>query len=140
MTLKWYTWEKIGVDRIASAWLIYKFIDPNAEFHFIKKGADVKTMEGIAFDIPGVALSHKRGHCTFCTILKEYGIRDPLLDQICSIVDAADSLNDLLPPPEAAGLEVIMRGLGKVLEDDHKTLEVGFVIMDSLYKQLSEQY
>lgn len=137
--MKWITWENIGVDRISSAWLINKYIDPNAEFQFIKKGTEVKTVEGVAFDIPGVTLSHKRGHCTFCTIIKEYELNDPILGQICNIVDAADSVNELLPPPEAAGLDVILRGLIKVLEDDHKTLEIGFIIMDALYKQLSEQ-
>lgn len=136
--MKWITWENIGVDRISSAWLINRYIDPNAEFKFIKKGTDVKTVEGIAFDIPGATLSHKRGHCTFCTILKEYELNDPILGQICNIVDAADSVNELLPPPEAAGLDVILRGLRKVLEADRKTLEIGFIIMDALYKQLSD--
>lgn len=137
--MNWVTWENIGIDRISSAWLIKRFIDPEARFYFIKKGADVKNTEGIAFDIPGVTLSHKRGHCTFCTILKEYQLRNPVLDQICGIIDAADELNHMLPPPEAAGLDVIFRGLRKVLQDDHKTLETGFLIMDSLYKQLSDQ-
>lgn len=137
--MKWITWENVGVDRIACAWLIKKFIDPKSEFEFIKKGTDIKGLEGIPFDIPGATLSHKRGRCTFCTILKEYDhINEPVLNQICDIVDAADTVNDLLPPPEAAGVEVIFRGLRKVMEDDHKTLEVGFLVMESMYKQLSE--
>jgi len=137
--LKWITWENIGIDRVSSAWLINRYIDPSAEFVFIKKGTDIKTVEGIAFDVPGVPLSHKRGHCTFCTILKEYKLDDATLTQICNIIDAADAVNDLLPPPEAAGLDVIFRGIRKVLEDDHKTLEIGFIIMDALYKQLLEE-
>lgn len=136
--MKWITWENVGVDRISSAWLIKKNIDPRAEFVFVKKGADIREIEGIPFDIPGVALSHKRGHCTFCTILREYNIKDNVLDQICSIIDAADSVSDLLPPPEAAGVDIILRGLRKVQENDYKTIEVGFIIMDSLYRQLSE--
>jgi len=127
------------VDRIASAWLIKKYVDPKAEFVFIKKGTDIKEMKGIPFDIPGATLSHKRGHCTFCTILKEYGIKDPGLDQICNIIDAADAINDLLPPPEAAGVDAIIRGLRKVLGDDYKALEIGFVIMESLFRQILEQ-
>ncbi|MDO7787613.1 chromate resistance protein ChrB domain-containing protein [Desulforamulus aquiferis] len=136
--MRWITWENIGVDRISSAWLIIRFIDPNAEFMFIKKGANVKGIDGIPFDIPGVTLSHKRGHCTFCTVLKEYELNDPVLNHICSIIDAVDAVSDLLPPPEAAGLEVIFRGLGKVLNNDYKTLETGYIIMDALYKQLRE--
>jgi len=137
--LKWFTWENIGVDRISSAWLIKRYVDPQAEFHFIQKGTDIKSLEGIAFDIPGATLSHKRGRSTFCTVLKEYAINDAVLDHICDIIDAADTLNDLLPPPESAGLDVIFRGLRKVLRDDVKTLETGFIIMDALYRQLSEQ-
>lgn len=137
--MKWITWENVGVDRIACAWLIKKFIDPKADFEFIKKGTDIKGLNGIPFDIPGATLSHKRGRCTFCTILKENDqINEPVLNQICDIIDSADVVNDLLPPPEAAGLEVIFRGLRKVIQDDHKTLEVGFIIMESLYIQLAE--
>lgn len=137
--MKWLTWEKVGIDRIACAWLIRKWIDKDAEIQFIPKGSDYKGMEGIPFDIPGANLSHKRGRCTFCTILKEYGISDKILDQICAIVDAADSVNVLLPPPEAAGLDVICRGLGKVLKDDSKTLEVGAILFDSLYAQFDDR-
>ena len=137
--MKWITWEKVGVDRIACAWLIRKHVDPDAAFVFIKRGFDYKEMEGIAFDIAGANLSHKRGKCSFCTILKEYGITDKILDQICDIVNAADSVNDLLPPPEAAGLDLICRGLTKVLHDDSKALEVGGIIFDAIYKQLTDQ-
>jgi len=77
--------------------------------------------------------------CTFCSILKEYDhINEPVLNQICDIIDSADAVNDLLPAPEAAGLDVIFRGLRKVMEDDHKTLEIGFIVMESLYLQLAE--
>lgn len=136
----WLTRENIGIDRIASAWLIKNFVDPNADFKFIKKGSQLKSIDNnMAFDIPGATLSHKRGHCSFYTIIKEYQLNDPVLDQICNIIDAADTLHDLLPPPETAGLDAIFRGLRKVLKEDIKTLEVGFIIMDSLYKQLSLQ-
>jgi len=139
--MKWITWENINVDRIASAWLIKKYVDPSAEFVFVKKGDDVKKIDGIPFDIPGVTLSHKRGHCTFCTILKENDhVRNKVLDQICDIINAADTVSDLLPPPEAAGVEIIFRGLRKVHENDHKTLETGLIIMNALYRQLSEQF
>jgi len=137
--LKWITWENVGVDRIACAWLIRKRIDPDAELIFIKRGSDFKELDGIPFDIPGVNLSHRRGKCTFCTMLKEYRITDRTMDQICAIVDAADSVNDLLPPPEAAGLDVICRGLIKVVGDDYKAVEIGSIIFEAIFVQLSEQ-
>ena len=137
--MKWITWENVGVDRIACAWLIRKRIDPDAEFIFVKRGSDYKEIDGIPFDIPGANLSHKRGKCTFCTMLKEYQISDKTLDQICAIVDAADAVSDLLPPPESAGLDLICRGLTKVLHDDQKALAIGAIIFDAIYAQLTDQ-
>ncbi|MHC1744913.1 MAG: chromate resistance protein ChrB domain-containing protein [Syntrophobacteraceae bacterium] len=137
--MKWITWSGVGVDRIASGWLIRRLVDRDAEFGFIPQGSDWKELDGIAFDIPGANLSHRRGRCTFCTILKEYAIQDRIMDQICAIVDAADSVNDLLPPPEAPGIDVICRGLVKVLKDDARALEVGAILFESLYVQLAEE-
>lgn len=137
--MKWITWEKVGVDRIACAWLIRKQIDPDADFVFIRRGADYKESEGIPFDIPGANLSHKRGRCTFTTLLKEYAITDKTLDHIAAIVDGADSITDLLPPPESPGLDLICRGLTKVLQDDLKAIEVGAIVFDAVYAQLCEQ-
>jgi hypothetical protein len=59
------------------------------------------------------------------------------MDQICAIVNAADSLSELLPPPEAPGVDVICRGLVKVLEDDARALEVGAILFEALYAQLA---
>ena len=61
------------------------------------------------------------------------------MDQICAIVDAADSVSDLLPPPEAPGIDVICRGLVKVLKDDARALEVGAILFEALYTQLAEE-
>jgi hypothetical protein len=137
--MKWITWSEVGVDRIACGWLIRRAIDKDAEFVFIQRGSDWKELDGIPFDIPGANLSHRRGRCTFCTILKEYAINDRVMDQICAIVDAADSVSDLLPPPEAPGIDVICRGLVKVLKDDARTLEVGAILFEALYTQLAEE-
>ena len=136
--MKWITWENVGIDRMASAWLIRKHIDHEAVFVFIKKGADYKSLEGIAFDIPEAALSHKRGKCTFCTIVKEYAINDKTIDQMAEIINAADTINDLLPPPEAAGIDLVCRGISKSFKDDLKAIETGFVIFEAVYTQLKE--
>lgn len=136
--MKWITWENVGIDRMSSAWLIKKLIDQEAEFVFIKKGAEYKSLEGIAFDIPGAALSHKRGKCTFCTIIKEYGINDKTIDQMAEIINAADTINDLLPPPESAGIDLVCRGVSKFFKDDLKAIETGFLIFEGIYTHLKE--
>jgi hypothetical protein len=137
--MKWITWAEVGVDRIACAWLIRRAVDRDAEFVFIPRGSEWKDLDGIPFDIPGANLSHRRGRCTFCTILKEYSINDRVMDQICAIVDAVDALSDLLPPPEAPGIDLVCRGLVKVLKDDARALEVGAILFEALYTQLAEE-
>lgn len=134
--MKWITWKKVGIDRMACAWLIKKYIDHEAEFIFIEKGEDFKNIEGIAFDIPGAALSHKRGKCTFCTMIKEYSINDKTIDSMAEIINAADTINELLPPPEAAGLDMVCRGVSKFLNNDAEALKTGHIIFEATYTQL----
>lgn len=137
--MKWITWKRIGIDRMACSWLIRKFVDPSAEFLFIDKGSDYKQMDGIPFDIPGAALSHRRGKCTFITMLKEYGIDDRVLARIGEIVNSADTIEDILPAPEAAGFDLICRALSRHLDDDGKAVEQGCLIFESVYQLLSER-
>ena len=73
--MKWVTWEYIGVDRMASAWLIRRFIDPQSEFVFIPAGYKPLPDDAEPFDIPGFKYSHHRGHCTFYSLLREYKIK-----------------------------------------------------------------
>ena len=67
--MKWVTWENIGVDRMGSAWLILRFIDAGAEFEFVPAGQTPLPEGYEPFDIPGVRLTHRHGHCTFYTML-----------------------------------------------------------------------
>ena len=91
--MKWVTWENIGVDRMACAWLIRRWIDPKAEFIFIRRGEKPETQDGEPFDIPGARYSHHGGHCTFYTFLKEHKLDDPILERIARMVDEADYLH-----------------------------------------------
>src|SRR5687768_9594085 len=130
--MKWVTWEHVGVDRMGCAWLILRFIDSEAEFAFV--AADQAAMpEGYEpFDIPGVRLTHRRGHCTFHTMLREYTLKDPILERIASIIDEADEAQDIAVEPAAAGLDLICRGLRLISSDDHTAIERGRVIYDAL--------
>jgi hypothetical protein len=68
--MKWVTLEHIGVDRMASIWLIRRWIDPKAEFIFVPAGTK-PLPKAEPFDIPGTRYSHQHSHCTFYTLLKE---------------------------------------------------------------------
>lgn len=135
--MKWLAWEDVGVDRMACAWLIRRFIDPQAEFQFIPAGQK-PVQEGVEpFDIPGVKYSHHRGHCTFVTFLKEYNLKDPILQQIGHIVDEADIVQEVPLEPVSPGLDAICRGIRRTSQDDHEALDRGCLIYDALYAELA---
>ena len=135
--MKWATWENVGVDRMGCAWLILRFIDLDAEFMFMP--ADQRALpEGYEpFDIPGVRLTHRRGHCTFHTMLREYKLDDPILQRIADIIDEADMAQDIQLEPTAAGLDFICRGIRLISENDRLAIERGRLIYDALYAQLA---
>lgn len=135
--MKWVTWENVGVDRMACAWLIRRFIDPKAEFLFVPSGEKSLPKGAEPFDIPGVRLSHRRGHCTFHTLLREYELKDPLLQRIAQIVDEADVVQDVMVEPVAPGLDFVCRGLRAISSDDQQAFERGRLIYEALYAQLA---
>jgi len=134
--MKWATWENIGVDRMACAWLIRRWIDPDAEFFFIPMGKKPLPGNGEPFDIPGARYSHHGGHCTFYTLLKERKINDPILARIAQMVDEADEIQEVTVEPAALGLDLICRGLRQISKDDYEAMERGSLIYDALYAQL----
>jgi hypothetical protein len=137
--MKWATWENIGVDRMGCAWLILQFIDAEAEFKFVPTGQTPLPEGYEPFDIPGVRLTHRHGHCTFHTMLREYKLNDPLLDRIASMIDEMDIAQDVMVEPVAAGLDFLCRGLRRISPDDHTALERGRMLYDALYAQLAAE-
>jgi hypothetical protein len=122
----------VHIDRAACAWLIRRFIDPGAEFLFVDDPADVPD-DATAFDMRGVPLSHHGGDCTFETILCQHDLTDPVLWRIAEIVHEADIDDQRFDAPEAAGLDVILRGLSLTCSDE-RTLAVSGPIFDGLYE------
>ena len=132
---KWVTREHPKIDRIACPWLIRRFIDPQAEFIYVptKDVLDVaKETGGTPYDIDGVEFTHEGERCSFDTILRIYGIKDPALDHLAEIVRGADtSRHDLAP--QCGGLFAISLGLSANFPDDHEMLGHGMVMYDALY-------
>jgi hypothetical protein len=119
------------VDRAACAWLIGRFLDPEAEFVFVVDPDDVPT-DATPFDMRGVDLSHHGGACSFETFLRRFELRDPALAAIGELVHDADLGDERYGAPEAAGLDVLIRGLSMTLDDD-RVLEVTQPLFDGLY-------
>lgn len=135
--MKWVTWKNIGVDRMACAWLICRWIDTQAEFSFVPMGERPLPENGEPFDIPGERYSHHGGHCTFYAFLKEHKLNDPILTRIAQMVDEADEIQEVTVEPAAKGLDLICRGLSRISKDDFEAVEHGYLIYDALYAELS---
>ena len=112
--MRWVTWEEVGIDRMACAWLIRTRIDQDAKFLFIPQGSLNVPSDAEPFDIPGTRLSHHGGHCSFYTMLQEYAPGDPVLARIARIVDEADTVTEVELEPAAAGLDLLCRGLRRI--------------------------
>lgn len=130
--MKWATREGIHIDRAACAWLIRRFIDPDAHFVFVSDPALVPD-DATPFDMRGVELSHHHGDCTFETILRRYELDDPVLWRIAEIVHEADLDDDRFDAPEACGLDVILRGLS-MIGTDEQTMAVTESVFAGMYE------
>jgi hypothetical protein len=130
--LIWATRAGCHVDRAASAWLIRRAIDPDATFVFVEDPADVSE-EATPFDMRGAELSHHGEDCTFETILGRYEVDDPVLWDIARIVHEADLADERFDAPEARGLDVLMRGLSMVRDDDD-VIAISGPLFDGLYE------
>lgn len=137
--MKWVTWENVVVDRMACAWLIRRFIDPDAEFLFVPAGQKPLPDDAEPFDIPGVRLSHRRGRSSFSTFLREFDLEDPILQCIARIVDEADVVQEVAIEPAAPGLDQICRGLRRTSPDDLTALARGELIYEALYAELAAE-
>ena len=132
--MRWATRPGVHVDRAASAWLIRRFIDPEAEYVFLDDPDDVPP-DATPFDMLGVELTHHGEHVTFETILDRYSLDDPVLAQLGRIIHEADVSDDLYDTPEAAGLDAIIRGLS-LTSDDNEILALTGPVFDGLYAWL----
>ena len=119
--MKWVTWEHVGIDRIGSAWLIRRFVDPDAEFVFILRDAMLPS-HAEPYDIPGARLAHHHGRSSFHTILDEYDLQDPVLRRLARVVDEADTIQEVALEPAAPGLDLICRGIRRTSRDDWTAL------------------
>ncbi len=130
--MKWATRANCHIDRMACAWLIRRFVDVEAQFVFVDDPDDVPG-NATAFDIRGAQLSHHGGECTFERILAHYDLDDPALHDMARIVHEADLSDERFDAPEAAGVDVLVRGLSMVCSDD-EMLDVCRPLFDGLYE------
>ncbi|GAA4931179.1 hypothetical protein HD597_004981 [Nonomuraea thailandensis] len=130
--MRWATRAGVHIDRAACAWLIRRHLDPEPEFVFVDDPAAVPA-DATPFDMRGAELSHHGGDCSFETILRRYELDDPVLWKLAEIVHEADIDDERFDAPEAPGLDVILRGLSMIC-DDERVLEITGPVFDGLYE------
>ena len=141
--MKWITRSKVKVDRVACPWLIARFVDRNAEFHFVpadQVAAESERLGAIPYDVAGAELGHHGQSCSFEAILNAYGLMsDPALALLGKIVNGADTDNTLWNQPEGAGLNAIAEGFRHLgFKDDHEINAAEWIIYDALYAYCQE--
>jgi hypothetical protein len=130
--VRWATRAGVHIDRAACAWLLRRFIDPQAEFLFVTDPDEVPA-DATAFDMRGAELSHHGGDCSFETILRRYQLDDPVLWDLARMVHEADLADDRYDAPEAPGLDVVLRGLSMVASDQ-EVIALAGRLFDGLYE------
>lgn len=134
---RWVTRPRPHVDRIASAWLIRRFIDPEAEFVFATP-VDFPG-DAIPFDAPGAELSHHGEDCTFETLVRRGKLRDRRLARLAELVHEADLRDGKFPNDEARGIDAACRALLAASPDDHQVLAQGMALFEGLYANTSRR-
>jgi len=133
----WVTRPRPHIDRIASAWLIKRFCDPQATFAFAD-AADA-ARKGVPFDVLGADFGHHGDDCTFETLVKRFRLKDRRLKMIAEIVHEADLHDGKFSRDESMGVDLAIRGLAEATADDHALLERGMAIFDGLYTVLKRK-
>ncbi len=127
----WATRKRPWIDRLASAWLIQNFIDPNANFLWLETPSDCPK-SALGFDFDGAKFSHIEHLVTFEVLLHSFSLHEQkALNKIAAIVHFLDVGG--VEPPEASGIEKVTQGLRNKITDDDQLLELSNYIFDGLY-------
>ena len=130
----WVTRKNVHVDRIASAWLVRRFVDPKAAFKFVPgQGYTAKPRE-VTFDMFEAELTHIGDRCTFEVLIKQFGIDEPGLAGIAEIVHHIDVKDGKFGRTEAAGIASLIAGLSLLHRNDEERLKLGQSLFDALYE------
>lgn len=133
----WATRAHIHIDRLCSAWLIKRFIDPKARFVFAPEEKLPKN--AVLFDVFGAEFTHKGDRCTFETLLESFRLKDKVLLSMAELVHEIDLKDQKYNRPESAGFDMVVRAMSDSLRNDQKTLNLGSQILDALYQRFSTE-
>jgi hypothetical protein len=129
----WVTRTGVHVDRIASAWLIRRFIDPDARFKFVAPRGYARKSGELRFDMFEAEYTHVGEDCTFQTFVRRFGLRDRALVALGEVIHDIDCKDDRYGRPETAGFAALIRGLVDAHEADRTRIDRGAAVLDDLY-------
>lgn len=129
----WVTRTGIKVDRMASAWLIRKFIDPKARFKFVPaKGYEPQPRE-LRFDMFDAEFTHEGDLCTFEVLVQRFGLADPGVRHLAEIIHDIDLKDAKYGREEAAGIGQLVAGIAAAHPEDEERLARGTAVFEDLY-------
>lgn len=128
----WATRARPWVDRLASAWLIRRHIDPRARILWLAQPQDCPA-DALGFDFDGATFSHVEGRVTFEVLLASFALESPALQRLGALVHFLDAGG--VQPPEATGIEAVLAGLRATIADDDQLLQAASAVFDALLHQ-----
>jgi hypothetical protein len=135
----WVTRQGVYVDRIASAWLIRRFIDPDAHFKFVT-GKGYRPADGeLRFDMYEAEFTHEGDKCTFEVLLERGALKDPALRAIAEIIHDIDLKDDKFGRTEVAGIRTLIEGISVATKDDSERIARGTEVFNSLYEYFKKR-
>lgn len=136
--MHYITRERIHVDRIATAWAIRRFVDPEATFSFVPRSVETADLDGVLFDLRGAELGHRPGRCTLDALIEKHELADPGLRRMAAIIRGADLPHEEQVPPEAPGVLALFTGIRDSCATDEERLARGAVVCEALYAYCSQ--
>lgn len=130
----WVTRRGVHVDRIASAWLIRRFIDPKARFKFAPGHEYAPRARELRFDMFEAEFTHEGDLCTFEVLLRNFGLKEAALRPVAEIVHDVDLKDGKFARPEAPGVDRLLAGIAMRHKEDEARLAEGAAVFDSLYE------
>ncbi|MGH7579507.1 MAG: chromate resistance protein ChrB domain-containing protein, partial [Gemmatimonadales bacterium] len=130
----WVTRPGLGVDRMSSAWLIRRFIDPEAGFAFAPADAAAAMSGVLRFDMFEGEFTHEGDRCTFEVLLDRFGLDEPALRAVADVVHDIDCKEERYGRPETPGVAAIVEGIRRSGLDDATRIGQGDVLFEGLYR------
>lgn len=132
----WATRQRPWVDRLASAWLIRRHIDPDARFLWLASGSDCPP-DALGFDFDGAMFTHVGDRVTFETLQASFGLDSPALNRLGRLVHCLDVGG--IRPAETSGIERVLMGLKDTIPEDDQLLDTACAVFDGLYAAFQQE-